>query len=47
LAAVVAAVKNDAQRRKVIEELKRMPAGSRSLRRAIKIVSPELADDDG
>ena len=31
-----------AERRKIIEELERMPAGSRSLRRALSIVSPEL-----
>lgn len=35
-----------AERRRVIEELERMPVGSRSLRRAITRVSPELVDDD-
>ena len=30
------------ERRRVIEELERMPAGSRSLRRALEIVSPEI-----
>ena len=34
---------DDSERRRVIEELERMPAGSRSLRSAIGIVSPELA----
>jgi hypothetical protein len=38
---------DEAERRRVIEELERMPAGSRSLRRAIRIVCPELIDDDG
>jgi hypothetical protein len=38
---------DEAERRRVIEELERMPAGSRSLRRAIRIVCPELLDDDG
>ena len=37
---------DDSERRRVIEELERMPAGSRSLRRAIGIVSPELVRDD-
>jgi hypothetical protein len=36
---------DEVERRRVIEELERMPAGSRSLRRAITIVSPELVDD--
>jgi hypothetical protein len=36
------------ERRRVIEELQRMPAGSRSLRRALATVSPEIvADEDG
>ena len=38
---------DEAEQRRVIEELERMPAGSRSLRRAISIVSPELVDDGG
>jgi hypothetical protein len=37
---------DEAERRRIIEELERMPAGSRSLRRALTIVSPELADGD-
>lgn len=36
-----------AERRRVIEELERMPAGSRSLRRALDIVSPEIVADEG
>ena len=35
---------DDAERRRVIEELERMPRGSRSLRRALSVVSPELLD---
>ena len=34
---------DDSERRRVIEELERMPAGSRSLREALSIVSPDLA----
>lgn len=37
---------DDLERRTLIEELERMPAGSRSLRRAIESVSPELLRDD-
>jgi hypothetical protein len=37
---------DDAERRRVIEALERMPAGARSLRRAIGMVSPDLLDDD-
>ena len=36
---------DESERRKVIEELERMPRGSRSLRRALGIVSRELVDD--
>ena len=35
-----------ADRELLIQELERMPRGSRSLRRAIKIVNPKLVDDD-
>ena len=35
-----------ADRERLIQELERMPRGSRSLRRAVKIVNPELVDDD-
>ena len=35
-----------AERERLIQELERMPPGSRRLRRAIEIVSPELIDDD-
>ena len=35
---------DDSERRRLIEELERMPAGSRSLRTAIGLVSPELTD---
>lgn len=38
---------DETEQRRVIEELERMPAGSRSLRRAIGIVSPDLVDEDG
>jgi len=38
---------DDEERRRVIEELERMPPGSRSLRRALSAVSPELVDGDG
>jgi hypothetical protein len=34
------------ERRRVIEELECMPAGSRSLRSALEIVSPELLPDE-
>ncbi len=34
------------EREKLIQELERMPPGSRSLRRAIEIVSPGLIHDD-
>jgi len=37
---------DQAERRRVIAELRRMPAGSRSLRDALAIVSPELLDRD-
>ena len=37
---------DEAERRKVIEELERMPPGSRSLRGAIGKVAPELLRDD-
>jgi hypothetical protein len=36
---------DESERRRVVEELERMPRGSRSLRRALGIVSPELVDD--
>ena len=35
-----------AERERLIQELERMPQGSRSLRRAIEIVSPEVANED-
>ena len=35
-----------AERERLIQELERMPRGSRSLRRAIEIVSSELVHDD-
>ncbi len=35
-----------AERERLVEELQRMPRGSRSLRRAIEIVNPELIRDD-
>lgn len=35
-----------AERERLIQELERMPRGSRSLRRAIEIVSPEIAHED-
>jgi hypothetical protein len=38
---------DDSERRRVIEELERLPRGSRSLRRAIAIVSPDLVREDG
>jgi hypothetical protein len=38
---------DDSERRRIMEELERMPAGSRSLRRAIRIVSPELTKRQG
>lgn len=34
------------ERGRVLDELERMPQGSRSLRRAIGVVSPELIGDD-
>ena len=37
---------DEAERRRVLHELQRMPSGSRSLRRALAIVSPELLTDD-
>lgn len=37
---------DEAERRRVLDELRRMPSGSRSLRRALAIVSPELLTDD-
>jgi hypothetical protein len=33
---------DESERRRVLEELERMPSGARSLRRAIGIVSPDL-----
>lgn len=35
-----------ADRERLIQELERMPRGSRSLRRAIEIVSPEITNED-
>ena len=35
-----------AERERLIQELERMPRGSRSLRRAVEIVNPELVDAD-
>lgn len=38
---------NADERRRIVEELERMPVGSRSLRRALDMVSPDiLADED-
>jgi hypothetical protein len=37
---------DEAERRRVLAELRRMPSGARSLRRALAIVSPELLTDD-
>jgi len=37
---------DDNERRRVVDELRRMPAGSRSLRQALAIVSPELLTGD-
>jgi hypothetical protein len=37
---------DESERRRVVEELERMPRGSRSLRRALGIVAPELIKDD-
>ena len=37
---------DETERGRVIAELRRMPSGSRSLRRALAIVSPELLTDD-
>jgi hypothetical protein len=34
------------ERERLIQELQRMPAGSRSLKRALAIVSPELLDEN-
>ena len=34
------------ERERLIQELERMPRGSRSLRQAIKIVNPEIIDHD-
>ena len=34
------------ERERLIQELERMPRGSRSLRQAIKIVNPEIVDHD-
>jgi hypothetical protein len=36
---------DDAERQRVVAELARMPAGSRSLRRALQLVCPEMLDD--
>ena len=36
---------DESERRRIVEELERMPRGSRSLRRALGIVSPDLVDD--
>jgi hypothetical protein len=38
---------DEAERRRVLAELQRMPSGSRSLRSALAIVSPELVNDGG
>src|SRR5262245_9700584 len=35
-----------ADRERLIQELESMPRGSRSLRRAVEIVNPEVVDDD-
>jgi len=37
---------DESERRRVVEELERMPPGARSLRRALGIVSPPLIRDD-
>ena len=37
---------DEADRQRVLDELRRMPSGSRSLRDALSIVSPELLDRD-
>jgi hypothetical protein len=37
---------DESERRRVVEELERMPPGARSLRRALGIVSPDLIGDD-
>jgi hypothetical protein len=37
---------DEGEQRRVIEELGRMPPGSRSLRRALRIVSPELINEE-
>lgn len=37
---------DESERRRVVEELERMPPGARSLRRALGIVSPTLIGDD-
>jgi hypothetical protein len=37
---------NAEERRRIVEELERMPAGSRSLRRALEMVSPDILDDE-
>lgn len=34
------------ERERLIQELERMPRGSRSLRQAVKIVNPDIVDDD-
>jgi hypothetical protein len=38
---------DEAERQWVLLELRRMPSGSRSLRRALEIVSPDLVNDGG
>ena len=37
---------DDSERRRIVAELERMPVGSRSLRHAIDIVSPDLVFDE-
>lgn len=37
---------DESERRRVVEELKRMPRGSRSLRRALGIVVPDVINGD-
>ncbi|HSE04344.1 MAG TPA: hypothetical protein VLK35_09370 [Methylomirabilota bacterium] len=37
---------DESERRRIVEELERMPPGARSLRRALGIVSPTLTRDD-
>ena len=37
---------DESERRRVVEELERMPRGSRSLRRALGIVAPDVLKGD-